>query len=188
MTELVSEKKSPSMAGTIVKTFEIDAPPERVYKAFTTKKDLQEWKFDHYQIDGRKGGRFKMGREEDGYVVTGEFLELVPNEKLVYTWRMNDYDKGSLKPIPNWSDENPSKVTVKFEKAKKGTKITLVHEGFPQKDEEYYMHEVGWDLLVGEVLKHYLESSKEEFYKWWARVEPNWEERWQKKAKEVTHS
>ncbi len=63
----------------------------------------------------------------------------------MYTWKINEYDdKGKL--IPNWSHENPTKVTAKFEKAgTKGTKVTLVHDGFPGKDEQFYMHETGWD-------------------------------------------
>jgi uncharacterized protein YndB with AHSA1/START domain len=176
----MSKPDSASLRGTIVKVLQIDAPPERVYKAFTDKKDILQWMSDHFEIDPRKGGKFKMGQEADGYATTGEFLEVVPNQLLVYTWRMNEYDKSTGKKIPNWSDDNPSKVTVKFEKAGKGTKITVRHEGFPEQDEEYWGHEVGWEMLGGEVLKYYLEHSQQEFDKWWKQNEASWQERWQK--------
>ncbi len=121
-----------------------------------------------------------MGRETDGFVAKGEFLEVEPNQRLVYTWRMNEYDNKTGKPVPNWSDDNPTKVTVKFQKEGKGTKINITHEGFPERDEEYWAHEVGWEMLGGEVLKYYLEHSQEEFDKWWKENETSWQERWQK--------
>ena len=171
---------STTLKGTIVKVLQIDAPPERVYKAFTDKQDMQEWMAEQFEIDARKGGKFKMGREADGRVTKGELMEVVPNELLVYSWQMNDYDTKTGKKIPNWSDDNPTKVTVKFEKAGKGTKVTVKHEGFPERDEEYWGHEVGWELLGGEVLKYYLEHPKAEFDRWWKENESTWQERWQK--------
>ncbi|HXQ93517.1 MAG TPA: SRPBCC domain-containing protein [Nitrososphaerales archaeon] len=177
-----------SVEGTIIRTYELNASPERVYEAFTNKEDLQNWKEDHYEIDARKGGMYKMGLESDGYAVTGEFLEIVPNEKIVYSWKMSEYDeKGKL--IPNWSQERPTRVTVKFEKAgNRGTKVTLIHQGFPEMDEQYYMHEAGWDLLVGQVLKAYLEKTPEEYARWWKNEEPNWQLRWQKLSEEKMKS
>ncbi len=176
----MTKDESDSMTGTIVKVFQVNSPPERAYKAFTNGEDVQQWMADQFEVDPRKGGKFKMGRESDGHATIGEFLEVVPNQLLVYTWRMNDYDKDTGKRIPNWSDDNPSKVTVKFEKAGKGTKITVTHEGFPERDEEYWAHEVGWEMLGGEVLKYYLEHSQQEFDKWWKENEASWQERWQK--------
>ena len=48
-------KPDSSLKGTIVKVLQVDAPPERVFKAFTDKKDIQEWMADHFEIDARKG-------------------------------------------------------------------------------------------------------------------------------------
>jgi len=182
------ETDSDAMKGTIVKVLQIDAPPERVFKAFTSKKDMREWMADDYEIDARKGGRFKMGGEEDGYTATGEILEIVPNDLLVYTWQMNDYDPKTGKKVPNWSDSKPTKVTVRFEKAGKGTKVTLTHEGFPERDEVFFGHLVGWDMLAGEVLKYYLEHPKDEFDRWWKQNEAGWDERWQRTIEERVKS
>jgi uncharacterized protein YndB with AHSA1/START domain len=60
-----------SLKGTIVKVLQIDASPERAYKAFTDQKDMVEWMADHFEIDPRKGGKFKMGQESDGFATTG---------------------------------------------------------------------------------------------------------------------
>ena len=177
--------KTESLAGTITRTFEVDASVDRIFEAFTKRKDLEMWMADRYEIEAKKGGKFKVGEESDGYTITGEFLEFEPNSKLVYTWVMNDYDPKTKKLIPSWMQENPSKVTVRFEKKpRKGSRIVLIHEGFPGHDENFYGHEVGWDLLVGEVLKAYLEKSPEEYQAWWKEREPVWNDRWQELIRE----
>jgi uncharacterized protein YndB with AHSA1/START domain len=168
-----------SVEGTIVEVFEINCPVERAYRAFTNKQDLQEWMADHYEVDARKGGRYKMGSGADGFVNSGEFLEAIPNQLLVYTWNIQRFDeKGNAiqRPTPH----EPLKVTVRFEKTEKGTKIKLTHEGFPERDEEYWGHSFGWEMLVGEVLKYYLEHPKADFDKWWKENGSSWQERWQK--------
>ena len=76
-------------------------------------------------------------------------------------------------------------MTVKFEKAEtKGTKVTLIHEGFPDKDEQFYSHETGWDLLIGESLKAYLEMTPTDYTSWWKKQEPIWQQKWQKMTEE----
>jgi uncharacterized protein YndB with AHSA1/START domain len=176
---------SETVKGTIIRTYQVNAKPERAFKAFTNKDDLEMWKSDHYEIDPKKGGKFKMGLESDGFAVTGEFLEVVPDEKIVYSWRMMQYDEKTGKLIPNFSQDSPTKVTVKFEKAgSSGTKITLIHEGFPERNEEFYMHETGWDLLIGRSLKAYLEMSRDEYLSWWKEQEPEWDQLWQKLSEE----
>ena len=176
----MSENNSDTVKGVIVKVLQIDAPPERVFRAFTNPQDVREWMADHYEIDARKGGKWTMGRKEDGFVATGTLQEVVANQLLVYTWQMNDYDIENGKRIPNWMDSSPTKVTLKFEKAGRGTKVTIRHEGFPERDEHYWGTDVGWELLGGEVLKYYLEHSKAEFDRWWKETELTWQQRWQK--------
>lgn len=173
--------ESSSVKGTVVKVFEINCPVERAYRAFTNKQDLQEWLADSYEIDARKGGKYKMGSEADGFVNRGEFLEAIPDQLLVYTWNIQRFDeKGNTIPKPH--QEQPTKVTVRFEKTEKGTKIKLTHEGFPEQDEEYWGHAVGWEMLVGEVLKYYLEHPKTDFDKWWNENGASWNERWQEQV------
>jgi uncharacterized protein YndB with AHSA1/START domain len=176
----MTQRESDSMKGTVVRVFQIEAPPERVFKAFTTKEDAREWIADNYEIDPRKGGKWRMGGEKDGFVGTGEVLEIVPNQLLVYTWQMNDYDPETGKKIPNWMDTTPTKVTVRFERAGRGTKVTVRHEGFPERDESYWGVDVGWDMLAGQVLKYYLEHTQAEFDRWWKENESSWQERMQK--------
>ncbi len=171
-----------SLTGTIIRKVEIEADPERVFQAFTTRKDLAKWLSEHYEVSPEKDGEWKMGREEDGWVSKGRFLEVRPNEKLVYTWQVNRFEGEPPKEKPNWSNENPSKVTLNLVKSEKGTIITIVHEGFPERGEDYYSHEVGWELQAGEVLKFYLEHSESDFDRWWAGQKDGWDTLWQQKV------
>lgn len=71
-----------------------DAPPERVYAAWTDPETLPQWwaprpfTTTNVEMDVRPGGVFNsVMKSEDGteYPNTGVFLEVVPNRKLVTT-------------------------------------------------------------------------------------------------------
>src|SRR3972149_6062865 len=173
----MAERKSKSLAATIVKTFTLDAPVERVYRAFTERRDLEEWLAAPYEIDAREGGAFAFGQMADGHTTSGKFVEVVPNKRLVYTWSFTVIDPKTRKVLPNWSEDRPTKVEITFERAGKGTKVTIRHEGFPEAATEYWPHEVGWEMLVGEVLRKYLEVPRRDFDAWWEAEGEAWQRR-----------
>jgi len=96
---MASKKKSaPATERELVLTRVIDAPPERVYKAWTTQLPL--WWGPHgmttpsHEMDLRPGGVFRtLMRAPDGseFPTKGLFLEVVPNRRLVFT---DAYDAG----------------------------------------------------------------------------------------------
>src|SRR5512146_1043971 len=71
------------------------ATPERVYRAFLDADAMAKWLPPNgftgkvHQMDARVGGRFKMSFTNfatgKGHSFGGEFLELVPHERLRYT-------------------------------------------------------------------------------------------------------
>ena len=94
----------PATSGTAVLTLpseteilmvrEFDAPPELVFKAYTTPELVKRWwagkrgKVTVAEIDLRVGGRWRYVMvAEGGFEVAfhGEYYEIVPNEKLVNT-------------------------------------------------------------------------------------------------------
>src|SRR5262247_4825402 len=96
-----SVKYSPARAvadlteGRILASVEIAAPPERVFRALSSKEIVDWWVrpgvFDTREWSGdvRVGGRWRasgMARGEP-YVLEGEFLEVDPPRKLVHTWQ-----------------------------------------------------------------------------------------------------
>jgi uncharacterized protein YndB with AHSA1/START domain len=88
----------------------------------------------HAETDVRPGGRYVViFRTEDGeeHHVSGVYREVVPNEKLQFTW--------AWRTMP----ERESLVTVMVRPDGDGSVLTLVHEQFfdePARDR----HEYGW--------------------------------------------
>lgn len=106
------------------------AKPERVYKAFLDAEAMAKWLPPDgytarvYQLDAKVGGRFKMSFTNfttgNGHAFGGEYLELMPNERIRYTDTFDD---------PNLAGQITVSVTLK--KVSVGTDITIVQEGIP---------------------------------------------------------
>ncbi|MHB8494902.1 MAG: SRPBCC family protein [Casimicrobiaceae bacterium] len=106
------------------------APPERVYRAFLDADAIVKWlppngftgKVHH--LDPKVGGTFRMSFTNfttgGGNSFSGEYLELVPHERIRHTDRFNDpHLPGTLQ------------VTVSFTKVFCGTELNLEQEGIP---------------------------------------------------------
>ena len=121
-------------------TRRLKAPPAKVYEAWTDPKKMMNWwgpagaEMLLAEADARVGGRFHaMFRTPDGeeHDVSGLYREVVPNEKLVFTWMWRS--------LP----ERQSLVTVALKRDGDGTLLTLTHEQFfdePARDR----HREGW--------------------------------------------
>ena len=70
-----------------------DAPRERVFAAWTEPERLKRWwgpgafRTTEAEVDLRPGGRYALTLEPGAMHLAGEFREVVPPERLVYTWR-----------------------------------------------------------------------------------------------------
>ncbi len=106
------------------------APPERVYRAFLDADAMVKWlppngftgKVHH--LDAKVGGTYRMSFTNFTTGVThafgGEYLELVPHERIRHTDRFEDPNlPGTLL------------VTVSLEKVSCGTDVGVVQEGIP---------------------------------------------------------
>jgi len=119
------------------------APPERVFAAFTEKSLVQAWygpenmTVPHCDVDARVGGKYRVEMHSPAggvHVVTGEFREIRPPERLVYTW-------GWL----NGASRGPETiVTLTFAARDGGTDLTLEQTGFLDQDSRD-RHEHGWN-------------------------------------------
>jgi uncharacterized protein YndB with AHSA1/START domain len=75
-------------------------PPARVYRAFTEADAMAKWLPPHgftcqvQHMDARVGGSFRMSFRNfatgHGHAFGGEYLEMVPGERLRYTDRFDD--------------------------------------------------------------------------------------------------
>ncbi len=106
------------------------APPQRVYRAFLDAEAMAKWLPPYgftckvHHLDARVGGTFKMSfinfNTGHGHSYGGEYLELVPHERLRYNDKFDD---------PNLP--GAMQVTVELKKVSCGTEIAIVQEGIP---------------------------------------------------------
>lgn len=103
---------------------EFKATPERVYRAWTVPEEYSEWwgalspDFKpEVTMDVRVGGRFrvKMVTPRGPTVALGEYVEIVPGRKLVFTWRWEHHpeEKQSLVTV-EFRDAGPSRCALKL--------------------------------------------------------------------------
>jgi len=118
------------MSGTLHLHRVLKAPPERVYRAFTTPEAMAKWippfgfTCTVHHMEPKVGGRFKMSftnfttQQNDSF--GGEYLELVPNEFLRYT---DEFDDPNL--------PGTMQVTVTLKPVSCGTDLSIIQEGIP---------------------------------------------------------
>ena len=120
----------------------LKAPPARVYKAFLDAAALCKWippagyTATMHSMDATVGGAFRMSFTEfdSGAVQSfgGTYLELKPDEKLVYTDKFDD---------PNLPGEIT--VTVVLKVVSSGTDMHITQAGLPDVIPEEMCH-LGW--------------------------------------------
>ncbi len=108
----------------------LQATPERVYRAFLEPDAKAKWlppngftgKVHH--IDARVGGSYKMSFTNfttgKSHSFGGQYLELVPHERIRYTDKFDD---------PNLP--GAMQVTVSLKKVSVGTEVNITQEGVP---------------------------------------------------------
>lgn len=129
-----------------------NAPPEKVYSAWTVAEKMKGWM--------GPGKVFLAQAESDTHASAGDtvsscmtrpaaristsaeyFAEVIPNEKLVYTWH------ATLTP------EDYTLITVTLKRHGTGTLLTLIHEPFPD-DAIRDSHNQGWNGAMDKLDKY----------------------------------
>ena len=118
------------------------APAERIYRAFLNPDALAKWLPPYgftgkvHHINAEVGGTYKMSFTNlatgHSHSFGGEFLELVPNERIRHTDKFDD---------PNLPGQ--MQTTVSLKNVSVGTELSVVQEGIPSAIpvEECYL---GW--------------------------------------------
>ncbi len=145
----------------------LNAPRELVFQAWTEPDRLKQWwraqpgfSTPIAEVDLRVGGRYRLGMQppdrDEPYVVVGTYREILPPEKLVYTWAWE------VNPPAGTSGAGPEPasalepgetlVTVEFHNVGGKTEVVLTHEYFPDshvRDE----HQGGWGGCLEQLAK-----------------------------------
>lgn len=128
------------MGKTVSQTLRLGIARPDVFRLWTTADGLSRWIGPQVwkpfaSVDLRLGGAYRMGMvvpQMGEIATTGEFVTLVPNERLVFTWHW----EGSEEPV--------TQVQVDFLDVEGGTELRLEHTGFGT-DEEHQNHVLGWN-------------------------------------------
>ena len=118
------------MSSTIRLHRVLRATPERVYRAFLDPEAMVKWLPPNgftgkvHQMDARVGGSYKMSFTNfttgKSHSFGGEYLELVPHERIRHTDRFDDPNLPGL-----------MQVTITFKKVSCGTEVSITQEGIP---------------------------------------------------------
>ena len=137
-------------------------PPAVVFDVWTNPKTMRQWfrpseEISHpfLTVDLRVGGTFHVafqGPNGEVDVLRGEFIEITPPYRLVYSWEWEP---------PNEHAGIPSVVTVQFNEKDGGTELLLCHAISDSGMKE--RHSLGWCgalILLDEFMAAFVENTR----------------------------
>ena len=127
---MTTPNHSTATTGTVTLHRVLRAPAERIYRAFLDADALCKWLPPHgftgrvLSLDARVGGSYRMqftNLSSGGtHAFGGEYVELVPGERIVHTDRFDDQN------LPG-----EMRTTVQLKKVMTGTEVSIVQAGIP---------------------------------------------------------
>ena len=115
----------------------IAAEPETVFPYFTDPVRYVQWMGTTAVLQPVSGGSYRVNMR-DGVEVAGEFVEVDPPRRLVFTWGWTRDDA-----VPPGS----TRVVVTLEPEDGGTRVVLRHHDLPDEEQRSH-HAGGWEMYV----------------------------------------
>jgi uncharacterized protein YndB with AHSA1/START domain len=145
------------MPNEIKQVIELNCSQDDAFKAISNPEDLINWFPDAAILEPEVGGKFKISFLKDSkkpkmkmdmdFINEGKILEIVPNKKLVHTWKWNQF-----------SEFPETTVTWDLEPISDGkTRLTLTHTGFTGKEKgpaSLEEHTKGWSFFLNELISY----------------------------------
>lgn len=119
----------------------IRASPPTVYRYLTESDLWSKWQGSDAELDARTGGIFAL-LMPNGMKARGQFTELIPNRRVVFTWGWVDRPE-----IPPGS----TVVTIDLMADGNSTVLTLTHADLPPG--EVSPHQEGWNQHLPELAR-----------------------------------
>jgi uncharacterized protein YndB with AHSA1/START domain len=149
------------MPNQIEKRIEINAPVSRVWRALTDYREFGEWfrvKLEGPFVPGQvsRGQITHPGYEHVVFQVVVQKME--PEHLFSYTWRPFAID-----PKVDYSNETPTLVEFRLEKAPGGTLLLLTESGFDhvpsgRRAEAFRMNDGGWTQQMKNIETYVLQN------------------------------
>ena len=115
----------------------IEAEPAAVFEFFTDPEKMVRWKGSAAKLDPRPGGEYRVN-VNDLQIAVGEYVEIVPPERVVFTWGWEGNDG-----VPPGS----TRVEITLTDDGDGTVVHLLHTDLPT-EEAAVQHGQGWDHFL----------------------------------------
>jgi uncharacterized protein YndB with AHSA1/START domain len=106
----------------VEQVIDIEADPMTVYEHFVDPDRFVRWMAPEATLDPRPGGAMRW-THVNGDSCEGEFVELVPARRIVFTY---GWDRADVEVPPG-----STTVEVVLEPTSSGTRLRLVHRGLP---------------------------------------------------------
>jgi uncharacterized protein YndB with AHSA1/START domain len=153
MTTINNEVEKPDDATLIVRRI-LNTTPERAFQVWTTPEHIQQWMRPEpgmlvplARMDLRVGGKFRIQmKKPDGefFTAAGEFREVKPPERLVYTWAWEKDGSGTeFGEVAGL----PTLMTLEFLPHGQQTELVLTHSRFASV-ESRDNHARGWSRVA----------------------------------------
>jgi len=126
-----------SDVGVLEVSVHIAAQPETVFPYFTDPARFVQWMGSRATLEPVPGGAYRVSMR-DGVEAAGEFVEVDPPRRLVFTW--------------GWTRDHAvaagtTRVVVTFEAEEGGTRLVLRHYDLPDEEQRVH-HRKGWELYL----------------------------------------
>ena len=132
---------APQEGDAVERQVRIAARPETIFPFFTDPEKMMRWKGISATLDPRPGGAYRV--DMNGHdVAQGEYVEVVPNSKVVFTWGWEAV--GS--PLP----PGASTVEVTLIPDGDGTIVRLRHFNLAPDQQE--VHAMGWEHYMARLV------------------------------------
>lgn len=146
--------EQPSNSEPIVKEVLLDATPAKAWKALTDKNEMKQWYFDLKEFKAVPGFEFEFEGGPEGriYIHQCKIVEVIPLEKLSYSWKYKGYEGSTL-------------VTFELFEEGERTRLKLTHEGLesfavnnnPDFDKKNF--DAGWSHIIGTSINDYINKT-----------------------------
>lgn len=134
-------------------TMHLPAAPSDVFPYFTDPARLVQWMGSEATLEPVPGGVYRL-RMPDGFEAAGQFAEVEPPHRIVFTWgfasdeaaqrtKHQRSDNAGVSDMPPGS----TRVTVTLQPAEGGTHLTLRHDNLPSL-ELREGNRVGWEAYL----------------------------------------
>ncbi|HEX2192204.1 MAG TPA: SRPBCC family protein [Acidimicrobiales bacterium] len=122
----------------VVQEIVVDASPETIFELLTAPEAHLRWMGTEADLDPRPGGGYRV-LVAGQFPAVGEFVEVVPNQKVVFTFGWDAPDN------PVGPGSSTVEISLHLEDGK--TLVRLVHRGLPEDGVAPHAH--GWAHYLG---------------------------------------